>query len=55
VRICEGSDLTMVTYGTTINSVLRAAETLQKEGIHVEVIKLNRISPLDGSLLIKYG
>ncbi len=53
VRICEGSDLTMVTYGTMINSVLHAAEALQKLGIYAEVIKLNRISPLDGSLIVK--
>lgn len=53
VRICEGEDITIVTYGTMINSVLQAAEALQKAGISAEVIKLNRIAPLDGSLIEK--
>ncbi|MCR5090194.1 MAG: 1-deoxy-D-xylulose-5-phosphate synthase [Oscillospiraceae bacterium] len=41
----EGSDLTMVAYGTMIGEVLRAAEMLTAKGLQPEVIKL---SELDG-------
>ena len=43
----SGSDLTIISYGTLINEVLRAADTLSKDGIHTKVIKLGCISPLD--------
>lgn len=41
----EGSDVTIVGYGVLINEVLAAAETLEKDGISAEVIKLGKIRP----------
>jgi len=43
----EGSDITLVSYGTMINSVLRAAGILAENGYSAEVIKLGQIMPLD--------
>lgn len=43
----EGSDITLVAYGTMINQVLEAAVQLKERGIHAEVIKLAQIKPLD--------
>lgn len=44
----EGSDLTILTYGTTVHWSLRAANQLQEEnGVEAEVIDLRSISPLD--------
>lgn len=43
----EGSDLTILSYGTLINEAIAAAETLKKEGICAKVVKLGRIAPLD--------
>ena len=43
----DGKDITLVTYGITVNTALEAARTLEKEGIHVEIIKLGRICPVD--------
>ena len=43
----EGSDITLVTYGTLINEVLAAAKMLQARGISAEVLKLPSIKPLD--------
>ena len=43
----EEAELTMVTYGTTINDVLEAAQRLRREGRKVDVIKLDQIKPLD--------
>ena len=43
----EGSDITLVTYGTLVNEVLAAAKMLQARGISAEVLKLPSIKPLD--------
>ena len=50
----QGSDVTLVGYGVMINHLLEAAETLATEGIDAEVVKLNRISPLDGDIVCKH-
>ncbi|MEG1747806.1 MAG: transketolase C-terminal domain-containing protein, partial [Oscillospiraceae bacterium] len=42
-----GSDITLVTYGTLINSVLEVADLLAAENITAEVLKLNRVAPID--------
>ncbi|MBE6910138.1 MAG: 1-deoxy-D-xylulose-5-phosphate synthase [Ruminococcaceae bacterium] len=41
----EGADVTLCAYGTMVNSVLGAAELLEKQGISASVVKVNRISP----------
>ena len=38
---------TIVSYGTLINEALGAADLLQEKGISAEVVKLNRIAPMD--------
>ena len=43
--IREGTDVTIVCYGTMINEVLNAADMLQSRGISVEIIKLGMIAP----------
>lgn len=47
VRLREGGDVTLLSYGVLIDHALAAAELLAGEGIQAEVVKLNRISPLD--------
>ncbi|BAK99559.1 1-deoxy-D-xylulose-5-phosphate synthase [Oscillibacter valericigenes Sjm18-20] len=46
VRLRDGEDVTILTYGVLINQALDAAEELEKRGIHAGVVKLNRIAPL---------
>jgi 1-deoxy-D-xylulose-5-phosphate synthase len=46
VRLRDGSDVTLVSYGILINETLRAAQLLQKKNISAGVVKLNRIAPL---------
>ena len=41
----SGSDVTIVSYGVTINEALAAAEELRAEGILADVVKLGRIRP----------
>jgi 1-deoxy-D-xylulose-5-phosphate synthase len=43
----QGRDLTLCAYGTTVNTMLDAAELLAADGIEAEVVKLNCIRPLD--------
>ena len=46
--LASGEDLTVVTYGTTINDVLFACKELkEKDGISAEILKLEQIWPLD--------
>jgi 2-oxoisovalerate dehydrogenase E1 component len=43
----EGSDVTLVSYGTIMPEALAAAEALAEEGVGVEVIDLRSLLPLD--------
>ena len=43
----DGADLTIVTYGTTINDVKKAEGRLAKEGVSAAIVKLEQIWPLD--------
>ncbi len=43
----EGKDLTILSYGVMINEVLSAADLLDRQGLRPEIIKLDRICPLD--------
>lgn len=43
----DGTDVSIITYGMTVNFSLKAAETLSKEGISVEVLDLRTLRPLD--------
>lgn len=43
----EGTDCTLVTYGTLINSALGAQRLCEKNGISLEILKLAQIAPLD--------
>ena len=47
VTLRQGADCTIVTYGVLVNQALEAAELLAQRGISTEVIKLNRIVPLE--------
>ena len=47
----EGRDITLVTYGTLINSVLEAAALLETSGVSAEVIKLDAIKPISFSAI----
>lgn len=52
VCLREGSGVTLLAYGLMVNHVLEAAELLHTEhAIETRVLKLNRIAPLDITLL----
>lgn len=43
----EGTDCTVITYGALVQKSLEAAKKLEERGVHVEVIDLRTINPLD--------
>ena len=47
----EGTDATILTFGTTIPMALEAADMLAKKGIHVKVVNARFIKPLDETML----
>jgi pyruvate/2-oxoglutarate/acetoin dehydrogenase E1 component len=49
----EGRDLTVISYSLMVQRVLRAAEQLEKQGIHIEVIDLRTLNPLDKKTILE--
>jgi len=47
----EGDDLSVVTFGACVHHALEAAETLDAEGLSVEVVDLRTLLPLDRDAL----
>ena len=52
VTLRQGSDITLVAYGTMINELLLCGQLLAQYGINAEIIKLNTITPLDSKQVI---
>ncbi len=57
----DGEDLTIITYGTMIDNVMRAADILAEQGVETTVLRLTSVAPLctdsisqavEGNLLI---
>lgn len=51
IKVREGSDVTIVTTGTQLKNVVKAAELLNAEGISVEILYFHTIKPFDGAFL----
>jgi transketolase len=51
LRFSDRDDVTLVGAGVTLHACLRAAETLQEEGIRARVIDCYSIKPIDGATL----
>lgn len=48
----EGKDVTIVSYSIMMQTAIKAAELLEKDGISVEVIDLRTISPIDKETIL---
>lgn len=48
----SGTDVTIVTFGKITKVALKAAEELEKEGIHAEVVDLRSVRPIDYDTVI---
>lgn len=49
----EGTDISLITYGGSLNKCLRAAEDLSNQGIEAEVVDLRILRPLDTETILK--
>ena len=49
--LCEGTDVAILTFGTTIPMALQAAERLAHDGISVQVVNARFIKPFDEHML----
>lgn len=50
----KGTDATIITYGSLINNALHAAELLEQQGIHVTVLRLLTVHPINTTDLLPY-
>ena len=49
----EGSDISLIATGLEVCETLKAAEMLENDGIHAEVINIHTIKPIDRELIVK--
>jgi pyruvate/2-oxoglutarate/acetoin dehydrogenase E1 component len=49
----EGTDLTIVTYGAMVHKSADAADTLEGEGVSVEIIDLRTLLPMDEDAIVE--
>ncbi|ULL15477.1 alpha-ketoacid dehydrogenase subunit beta [Paenibacillus sp. H1-7] len=49
----EGTDITVISYGITVQYALQAAEELAKEGISAHILDLRTIQPLDKEAILE--
>ncbi|ONK21829.1 transketolase [Bacillus sp. VT-16-64] len=53
VSLKEGSDLTIISTGTQTSRAIKAAESLQAEGLSIAVLHMPTIKPLDKEAIVK--
>lgn len=53
VQLVEGSDVTLVATGITVEMALEASEILKNKGISARVINMATIKPIDREILVK--
>lgn len=53
IQIGEGTDGTVFATGVTVSEAIKAQEELQKQGIHIRVVDVHTIKPIDKDMIIK--
>ena len=51
IELMDGKDVAILACGVLVSESLKAAEMLQKEGIHATVVDMHTLKPLDGKLI----
>lgn len=49
----EGKDISLISCGSVVNNILKAAEILAKEGIEAKVINMHTVKPIDSEAVIE--
>ena len=52
-KILDGSDVSIFATGIMVEEALKAAEILEAEGVHAEVINIHTIKPLDEDMVLE--
>ena len=53
VQIGDGTDATVFATGVTVSESIKAKEELEKQGIHIRVVDIHTIKPIDKELILK--
>ena len=53
IQIGEGTDATVFATGVVVPEAIKAKEILEKEGIHIRVVDVHTIKPIDKEIIIK--
>lgn len=53
VQIGEGTDATVFATGVVVAEAIKAKELLEKEGIHIRIVDMHTIKPIDKEMIIK--
>lgn len=53
VQIGEGTDATIFATGVTVSEAIKAKEELEKQNIHIRVVDIHTIKPIDKETIIK--
>ncbi len=53
IQIGEGTDATIFATGVVVSEAIKTMEILEKEGIHIRVIDMHTIKPIDKEMIIK--
>ena len=51
IELMDGKDVAIIACGVLVSESLKAAEMLQKDGIHATVVDMHTLKPLDGELI----
>ncbi|MFN0313709.1 MAG: transketolase family protein [Burkholderiales bacterium] len=51
-ELCAGNDLTVIACGALVEMAVRASDELRKDGIHVRVLNMHTIKPLDRDAIL---
>lgn len=52
-KLKDGNDITIIATGLTVCESLKAAELLEKDGIHARVINIHTIKPIDKDIILE--
>ena len=53
VQIGEGTDATVFATGVVVSEAIKAKELLEEEGIHIRVVDMHTIKPIDKEIIVK--
>ena len=53
IQIGQGTDATIIATGIMVSEAIAAKEELEKEGIHIRVVDIHTIKPIDRELIVK--